>query len=180
MNQKISINKLKCRYNIGRMGDGITAFVNSAATHPENLFTHSVQRGKTTMVDEIKTPRSTPRKSSENRKKTLTIQVRVTPEELATIQHHAESFGLTPPTMLRKLGLGIEPKSIYDKRVVKEIFQTRADLNRVGGLIKLWLSERETKLPHSSGVSVSDLQSLVGKVRSVSDEIVNALGGLKP
>lgn len=122
-----------------------------------------------------------PKKSSgsEKRKRHLKIQVRVSEDELAIIQKHADEFSISAPAMLRKLGLGIEPKSLFDKQVVGEVFKVHADLNRVGGLIKLWLSERDTKLPESSGVNVSDLQSLVGRVRSVSDEIRNVISGLK-
>ena len=43
---------------------------------------------------------------------------------------------------LKTLGLGYEPKSLLDAERVGELLKACGDLGRLGGLLKLWLSER--------------------------------------
>ena len=114
-----------------------------------------------------------PKKRSDSRKRNLKFQVRVDEEEFDAIKALASNCGLSAPDLLRRLGLGHEPKSVIDQKAFLEVLKLHADMNRVAGLIKLWLSERETKLPSSLGIGVDELRSTVSEIRRLSEEVKN-------
>lgn len=62
-------------------------------------------------------------------------------EEDAQIRNQAEKCGISISSYLRTLGLGYEPKSITDNEKVQELVRINGDLGRLGGLLKLWLSD---------------------------------------
>lgn len=83
-----------------------------------------------------------PRKRSERRRRDALIQVRVDDRELETITGHAWSSGLSTAEFLRRLGTGHVPSSRLDQMTVRELCKVSGDLGRLGGLLKLWLSEK--------------------------------------
>lgn len=87
-------------------------------------------------------------------------------EEHASIREAAEAVGMSMSKLLRQLGQGFEPKSILDADRVREIIRTRGDLNRVGGLLKLWLDERP-----GQGGATEDVAALVDQIAAISEEI---------
>jgi len=74
------------------------------------------------------------------RKNSTPIVVRVTPEEKAAIDGLARQTGHSTSAYLRLLGLGYAPKSIVDNKKVLELAKINGDLGRLGGLLKLWLT----------------------------------------
>lgn len=80
----------------------------------------------------------------EKRQRTKHIMVRVTPEELEAIREKAKAFGYASSTaaLLRDLALGIEPTSTLDQRAILDLLRINADLGRLGGLLKHWLSAK--------------------------------------
>jgi hypothetical protein len=74
------------------------------------------------------------------RKGSTPIVVRVTPDEKAEIDSLARQTGQSTSAYLRLLGQGYVPKSIVDHGKVIELARINGDLGRLGGLIKLWLS----------------------------------------
>lgn len=78
---------------------------------------------------------------SEKRVRALQIKVRVNQQELDEITKAAGSCDLKPSTFLRELGLGYEPKSTIDIQAFEKLAQLHGDLGRVGGLLKMWLSD---------------------------------------
>jgi hypothetical protein len=42
---------------------------------------------------------------------------------------------------LRVIGIGYEPRSIIDHQRVNELLKINGDLGRLGGLLKLWLTD---------------------------------------
>ena len=71
-----------------------------------------------------------------------TLKVVVSREEAARIARLARDAGQSVSGYLRKLGLGHAPKSMLDQRLVLELIRINGDQGRLGGLLKLWLSER--------------------------------------
>jgi hypothetical protein len=69
------------------------------------------------------------------------LRVPVREEEDAQIRSQAEKCGISISSYLRTLGLGYEPKSITDNEKVQELVRINGDLGRLGGLLKLWLSD---------------------------------------
>lgn len=82
---------------------------------------------------------------SENRQKRKIISVRVELNEYEIIRLMASQCDLAPSTYLRNLGIGHEPKSHLDAQVTIELAKLNADLGRLGGLLKIWLSDGNKK-----------------------------------
>ena len=82
---------------------------------------------------------------TETRKRTKHILVRVSPEEKKLLEEGADRCDLSVPAWLRKLGLGHRPASHVDIQAVEKIAQLHGDLGRVGGLLKMWLSDRNAE-----------------------------------
>ena len=74
------------------------------------------------------------------RRDTQPIRVWVTAEEKAGIEEMARTTGNSTSAYLRKIGLGYQVKSIVDYSKVDELAKVNADLGRLGGLLKLWLT----------------------------------------
>lgn len=78
--------------------------------------------------------------ASESRKKTELIQVRATPEEKAALQSRALEFDVSVGELCRRSIFGSVPRSRTDQRAIEELAAMRADLGRLGGLLKGWLA----------------------------------------
>lgn len=75
------------------------------------------------------------------------LRVPVLPIEEAEIKSKAMDAGLPVAEYLRNLGLGYQFPSIVDSRQVDNLLKINGDLGRLGGLIKLWLTnDKRTKL----------------------------------
>lgn len=85
------------------------------------------------------TPADIPLKSPPRRDSTP-IYVWVTLQEKMGIQEMARTTGNSASAYLRKVGLGYEVKSVLDFEGVGELAKVNGDLGRLGGLLKLWLS----------------------------------------
>ena len=77
---------------------------------------------------------------SESRKKTKLIQVRVTPEEKVRLKARAAEFGVSVGELCRRTIFSSTPKSLTDQKAYLELAAMRADLGRVGGLLKGYLA----------------------------------------
>lgn len=71
----------------------------------------------------------------------------VLPHEKELIGQKAKAAGLPVAVYLRNVGLGYEIHGILDYRCVEDLARANGDLGRMGGLLKLWLTndERITK-----------------------------------
>lgn len=64
------------------------------------------------------------------------IQVVVTEAEKKKIEESAAQGNLSASQYLRDLGLGYEPKSLTDVKMIQEIRSLKSDMNKVGSLLK--------------------------------------------
>ena len=64
------------------------------------------------------------------------IQVVVTEAEKMKIEESAAQGNLSASQYLRDLGLGYEPKSLTDVKMLQEIRSLKSDMNKVGSLLK--------------------------------------------
>jgi hypothetical protein len=71
------------------------------------------------------------------------LRVPVLPEEEEAIKTNAKAAGLTIAAYLRNVGIGYEIKGVLDQQAVLELAKVNADLGRLGGLLKMWLSNDE-------------------------------------
>jgi hypothetical protein len=70
------------------------------------------------------------------------VKLYVSAEEHGRLLQQAQSCDLTLSVYLRTLGMGYEPKSTMDAQAILSLIKVNADQRRLGGLLKLWLSER--------------------------------------
>ena len=69
----------------------------------------------------------------------------------------ARSTGNSTSAFLRKVGLGYEVRSILDYSRAQDLVKVNADLGRLGGLLKLWLTNDK----RLDGFSQTDLRCLI-------------------
>lgn len=75
------------------------------------------------------------------RKDSPPLKVYCLPDEKEQIQANARAVGLSVSTFLLRVGAGYEVKSTLDSKLVAELAKVNADLGRLGGLLKLWLTD---------------------------------------
>lgn len=73
------------------------------------------------------------------------IYIKVTEEELEQLHAQAKNTGMTLSRYLRSLGLNYPINSIVDQVSLNELMKTRGDLGRMGGLLKMWLTNNDKK-----------------------------------
>ena len=103
------------------------------------------------------------------------LRVPVLPIEEAEIKSKATDAGLTVAEYLRNLGLGYQVPSIVDSRQIDSLLKINGDLGRLGGLIKLWLTnDKRTKL-----IGKSQLHMTLDSIRDTQSTMLNVIMKLK-
>ncbi len=104
-------------------------------------------------------------KPIKKRKYKLHLRVPVEPEEREIIKEQAEQCGLSISEYLRRLGLGYAPISIVDNQKVNELAKINGDLGRLGGLLKLWLSD-DRRAAHFDKKTINGLLNDIEETRT--------------
>lgn len=89
-------------------------------------------------------------------------------EEKALIRANARAAGLSVSAFLRIVGQGYRVTGIVDFEHMKELARINGDLARLGGLLKLWLTDD----PRLKQFGKSHILSLLGKIDERSLELV--------
>lgn len=103
------------------------------------------------------------------------LRVVVSTVERAEIETRAQSANLTVSSYLRTLGIGYQPKSKLDQFAVLSLVKVAADQGRLGGLLKLWLSDKP-----GEGATTIDVRQLLREIEDAQIElrqIVRQLSG---
>ena len=95
-----------------------------------------------------------------NRKTCPPIKVYCMPDERNEIAHLARTSGLTMSTYLMRVGLGYPVKSVLDNKRVGELCRINGDLERLGGLLKLWLTDD----PRTAQFGEATIRALLSKI----------------
>jgi len=113
--------------------------------------------------------------STITRKSNTPIKVYCLPEEKAALVSLAHASNRTLSSYLLNVGLGYRVKGILDHRRVEELARINGDLGRLGGLLKLWLTndERTTAFGESTIRAVlSKIEDTQAVMRDVMSSIV--------
>jgi hypothetical protein len=94
------------------------------------------------------------------------IYVWATAEERTEIQRLARATGLSQSAYLRTVGLGYEPASVFDADAVLALARIHADQGRLGGLLKLSLSQES---------AANDCSDLVRQLRETQATLLQAI-----
>jgi hypothetical protein len=105
----------------------------------------------------------------EVRDRQLPMKVSVNATERAEIETRAQAAGLSVSSYLRAAGLGHPLRSVLDHDAVMALAKVNADQGRLGGLLKLWLSQRPGDGAPETDVrqllhGIEDLQGALAKV----------------
>lgn len=103
---------------------------------------------------------------SKTRDRINRFKVAVSTDERAAIAANAKAAGMSISAYLRALGLGHEVRSVLDHEHVMEVMRARGDLGRVGGLLKLWLTERP-----GEGASVAEVRAILDQIDAAQAEV---------
>ena len=74
------------------------------------------------------------------------ITVYLEPEEYSRIQESAQRAGLSLSTFCKRVCIGTPVPGLEHRQAVKDILKANADLGRLGGLLKLAMSEGGDKI----------------------------------
>lgn len=94
------------------------------------------------------------------------LKVYMNDEECGRLLDRAGACDLSISAYLRTLGLGYQPKSTLDAQAVLSLLKINADQGRLGGLLKLWLTERP-----NVGASGFDVRRLLREIESTQAKL---------
>jgi hypothetical protein len=112
-----------------------------------------------------------PQEKKPTRKGSTPIVVRVTPDEKAAIEEFSRQTGRSMSAYLRMLGLGYLPKSLVDNDRVMELAKINGDLGRLGGLLKLWL----TNDVRTAQFGESTLRAALARIEDTQDKMIEVM-----
>lgn len=113
-------------------------------------------------------------KNNNTRKYGRHLRVPVLPSEESAIKGHAKNAGLSVAEYLRRLGMGYQLKSILDEEHIHTLAKINADLGRLGGLLKLWLTNDE----RLSRFSPALINTLLHRIEHTQDALFTAVKNL--
>jgi hypothetical protein len=111
---------------------------------------------------------------SESRKKTEHVPVRATPEEKTELQARAKGFGISVAALCRNAIFGAKLSSVADQNAITELSAARADLGRLGGLLKGWLAGTFPQGVPDSQTRLS-VVSLLNQIESSQKQVLDAV-----
>ena len=88
------------------------------------------------------------------------IKVWLLPAEKAVIQKKAKGHSLSDSAYLRAVGMAMPIKSTLDQESILELARINGDLGRLGGLLKLWLTNQDHAMDRGR------LESLLGSIEA--------------
>lgn len=106
---------------------------------------------------------------------TVQLSVYCTREEKKAIESRAKQAGMSVSQYLKQVSLGIQPRSVVDSEEMGKAMKAAADLGRLGGLLKWWLSGSAPVLKTAWGKEVrvgpDVIRSLLARIESAANEI---------
>ena len=110
-----------------------------------------------------------------NQKRVCHLRVPVTLTEKQEIQENAKTAGLSMARYMRMVSLGYTVPSVIDNRQIEQLLRINGDMGRVGGLLKMWLTN-DVRLKITSK---SDIEDTLYAIRSTQNAMLTAILELK-
>ena len=117
-------------------------------------------------------------KKEKTRRESTPVKVWVTPVEKAAIAEKAAAHSMSASRYLRTLGLALPIQSTIDHRAVLDLLKINADLGRLGGLIKMWLSSNDTWESSSGQAMERKLDGTLKEIRSLQKKMSDRIQDL--
>jgi hypothetical protein len=113
------------------------------------------------------------------RRKRLMLSVWALPEEKEIVDGRARGYGLSTSSYLLRLGMGNEPQSTLDQEAVQTLAKLNGDQGRLGGLLKLLLTnEDKLRRAGNRAALVAQIESVLSDVKQVQERIRARVNGL--
>ena len=106
-------------------------------------------------------------KNTPPRKRTHHLRVPVFPEEQQRIEEMASQAGRSVAAYLRDVGQSYPIRGVMDYEKVRELAAINGDLGRLGGLLKLWL----TNDPKTVHFGESTIRALLVRIEKTQDDM---------
>lgn len=106
------------------------------------------------------------------------ICIWVTPEERTAIIANAQACGLSTSAYARNLALGHSPASLLDLKEVRNLIAAKADLGRLGGLLKMWLTD-EIRYNQLYDTPIRDLLDQIATAQNELLAVIYRIAGTK-
>lgn len=108
------------------------------------------------------------------------LRVPVFPEEKDEIEANAKRAGVSVARYLRDVGQGYQIKGVMDYQHVRELVRVNGDLGRLGGLLKLWLTD-DAKTAQFGADTVlallARIEATQDKMSGIMESVVRPRGG---
>lgn len=114
--------------------------------------------------------------AGESQRRRRHLRVPVTEEEGHQIEALAQQTGLSIAAYLRLIGLGYQPRSVVDLDQIRELVRVNGDLGRLGGLLKLWLSDDEKLADFEPGKMQRIIHGVLTKIEANQEELRTVAG----
>lgn len=101
------------------------------------------------------------------RKGSPPIKVYCLPDEKRQIEAGASAARLSVSTYLLKVGMGYQVRGILDNKRVEELARINGDLGRLGGLLKLWL----TNDARTEQFGEATIRAVLSKIEDTQDKM---------
>lgn len=94
--------------------------------------------------------------------------------EMTDIKSNAATCGLSIAAYLRTLGLQYKPKGILDNKAVNELAKVNGDLGRLGGLLKMLLTNDERLKSMGKDQVMPKINDLLDQIQSAQGLLLEA------
>lgn len=95
------------------------------------------------------------------------LRVPVLPEEKTLIEAQAQRAGMSVARFLREVGQGYRIGGVVDYEQVRELARINGDLGRLGGLLKLWLTNDE----RTAQFGEATLRAVLSRIEATQDQM---------
>jgi len=122
------------------------------------------------MKDKDKSPptrRPRPESATPPRKRARHLRVPVFADEADLIEAGARRANMSVAAYLREVGQGYQIRGVVDAEQVRELARINGDLGRLGGLLKLWLTDDE----RTASFGEATIRALLGRIERNQEEM---------
>jgi Mobilization protein NikA len=110
-------------------------------------------------------------KEKPTRKGSPPIKVYCLPEERRQIEANANAAGLSLSNYLLNVGIGYQIRGIVDHKQVEELARINGDLGRLGGLLKLWLTDDE----RTAEFGKATIRAVLARIEATQDQMIELM-----
>jgi hypothetical protein len=99
------------------------------------------------------------------------LRVPVFPEEKDGVEANAKRAGVSVARYLRDVGQGYQIRGIMDYQQVRELARINGDLGRLGGLLKLWLTDDV----RTAQFGEATIRALLARIEATQDQMAGVM-----